>query len=114
MEMTHEVWKRLEDYYEGTSVVKEAKVSTFKDNYAKFKLSSAREPGTRKNGQLRRLTLQGGPDDQLFDDDQLREMDRMTNSPMTNSDDQLPRPTLRGGLDDQHSLCSQHRGCVAH
>jgi hypothetical protein len=38
LEFTHEVWKILEDPYEGTSVVKEAKLYIFKDKYAKFKM----------------------------------------------------------------------------
>jgi hypothetical protein len=31
LEFAHEVWKRLEDSYEGTSAVKEAKLYIFKD-----------------------------------------------------------------------------------
>ena len=38
LEMAHQVWKKLEHSYEGTSAVKEAKLYIFKDNYAKFKI----------------------------------------------------------------------------
>jgi hypothetical protein len=38
LEFAHQVWKRLEDSFEGTPVVKEAKLYRFKDKYAKFKM----------------------------------------------------------------------------
>lgn len=38
LEMAHQVWKRLEDAYECTSVVKEAKLYIVKYMYVKFKM----------------------------------------------------------------------------
>jgi len=38
LEMAHQVWKKLEHSYEGTSAVEEAKLYIFKDNYAKLKI----------------------------------------------------------------------------
>jgi len=38
LEMAHEVWKRLEDSNEGTSMVKESKLYIFNDKYAKLKM----------------------------------------------------------------------------
>jgi hypothetical protein len=38
LKMAHHVWKRLEDSYEGTLVVKKSKLCIFKDKYAKFKM----------------------------------------------------------------------------
>ena len=38
LEMAHQVWKRLEDAYWGTSIVKQAKLYIFNDKYAKFKM----------------------------------------------------------------------------
>ena len=34
----HKVWKRLEEAYEGTSTIKDAKLYLFKDKHAKFKM----------------------------------------------------------------------------
>ena len=38
LEFAFQVWKRLEDSYEGTPAIKEAKLYIFKDKYAKFKM----------------------------------------------------------------------------
>jgi hypothetical protein len=37
-QISSEVWKRLEDSNEGTSVVKESKLYIFNDKYAKLKM----------------------------------------------------------------------------
>jgi len=36
--MTHKLWKRLEEAYWATSMVKDAKLYIFMDKYAKFKM----------------------------------------------------------------------------
>jgi hypothetical protein len=38
VEFAHDAWKKLEESYEGTQVVKKAKIYIFKDKYAKFKM----------------------------------------------------------------------------
>jgi len=38
LELPHKVWKRLEESYEGTSTMKDAKLYILKVKYAKFKM----------------------------------------------------------------------------